>query len=134
MAGIAGIIKSIFGICETEPLSPGLWSLENGKVRVKVGQIPELSEKGGAVYLKGAGLQKPVLVVKTEGEGYLAFANKCTHGGRKLDPVPGEPLLRCCSLGHSTFDYEGRKVSGLAKGPLTRYSVELVEGDLLIAL
>jgi len=134
MAGIAGIIKSIFGICETKSLSPGLWSLENGKVRVKVGQIHELSEKGGTVYLSGQGLSKPVLVVKTEDEGYLAFANKCTHGGRKLDPVPGEPLLRCCSLGHSTFDYEGSKVSGLAKGPLTRYSVELLEGDLLIAL
>ncbi|MCJ7522739.1 MAG: Rieske 2Fe-2S domain-containing protein [Dehalococcoidia bacterium] len=134
MAGIAGIIKSIFGICETKPLSPGLWSLESGKVRVKVGQIHELSEKGGTVYLSGQGLSKPILIVRTEGEGYLVFADRCTHFGRKLDPVPGEPLLRCCSINHSKYDYEGKKISGPGKRPLTRYSAELVEGDLLVAL
>lgn len=134
MAGITGIFKSILGICETKPLSPDLWSLEDGKVRVKVGKTSELSEKGGAVYLSGQGLSKPIIVVRTEGEGYLAFADRCTHFGRKLDPVPGEPLLRCCSLNHSTYDYEGKKTSGPGKKPLTRYSAALVDGDLLIAL
>ena len=134
MAGLVSLIKSILGICETKPLSPDLWSLEGNKVRVKLGQIPELSQKGGAVYLKGQGLHKPVLLLKTEDDQYLAFANKCTHMGRKLDPVLGEPLLRCCSIGHSTFDYEGRRISGLAKEPLTRYAVELIDGDLVVAL
>ncbi len=134
MAGLAGIIKSILGICETKPLSPDLWSLEDGKVRVKVGQISELAEKGGAVYLAGQNLSKPILIVRTEGEQYLAFADRCTHFGRKLDPVPGEPLLCCCSLNHSTYDYEGKTVGGPAKKPLTGYSVDLVDGDLMITL
>ena len=136
MAGPMGIVRSIFGICETEPLSPDLWSVEGNKVRVKIGQAPGMSREGGAVYLKkGEGLDKPILIVRTEGDQYLAFADRCTHiGHRKLDPVPGEHKLRCSSLSHSTFDYEGKRIGGPAKESLTRYEVEPRDGDLLVKL
>jgi len=126
--------KALLGICETKQLSDDLWSLEEKRAHVKLSQMPDPLLQGGAVYLKGKGLGKPVLIVKTEEGQYLAFENKCTHGGRKLDPVPGESKLRCCSFGHSTFDYEGRKLSGTAKGPLTRYEVEESGGDLIVKL
>ncbi len=130
-----GFIKSLLGICQTKPLSDDLWSLEGDKVRVKLSQMPEPLPKGGAVYLKGQGLQTPVLVLRAEDDQYLAFANRCTHyAGRKLDPVPGKPVLRCCSVGHSTFDYEGNRLSGWAKEPLTCYAVEQSDGDLIITL
>ena len=132
---IISILKSILGICETKPLSDDLWSLEEDKVNVKLSQMPDPLPEGGAVYLKGEGLDKPVLLLRTEEGQYLAFANRCTHmGHRKLDPIPGESKLRCCSLGHSTFDYEGNRLSGMAKDPLTRYEVEQSEGDLVITL
>src|SRR4030042_1244923 len=123
-------IKAILGICETKQLSSDLWSLEENKVHVKLSQMPAPLPEGGAIYLKGKGLSKPVLIVRT-GEGqYLAFKNSCTHGHRKLDPVPGESKLRCCSFGHSTFDYEGNRLSGSAKAPITRYAVEESAGAL----
>ena len=136
MGGPVGLVKSVFGICDTRPLSPDLWSVEGDKVRVKVGQTTELSSERGAVYLKkDRGLQKPILVVKAQGDQYLAFADRCTHlAHRKLDPVPGQPALRCCSIGHSTFDYEGKRSNGPAQDPLTRYEVEMADGDLLIGL
>ena len=126
--------KALLGICTTKPLSPDLWNLEDGKIRVKLSEVPQLSNKGDAVYLKGAGLEKPVLIVRTEDDDYLAFANRCTHGGRKLDPVPGERILRCCSVGHSTFDYDGNRLGGPAKDALTGYAVELSDGNLVITL
>jgi nitrite reductase/ring-hydroxylating ferredoxin subunit len=126
--------KALLGVCKTKPLSDDLWSLEENKVHVKLSQMPAPLSEDGAVYLKGKGLGKPVLIVKTEEGQYLAFENSCTHGGRKLDPVPGESKLRCCSIGHSTFDYEGNKLSGMAKGPLTRYGVEESGGDLIVTL
>ncbi|MDY6893754.1 MAG: Rieske 2Fe-2S domain-containing protein [Chloroflexota bacterium] len=134
MAGISGFFKSIFGICETKPLSPDLWGSEQNKVRLKLEQIPELSQRGGAVYLKDQGLQTPVLVVRTMDDRYLAFANSCPHGKRKIDPLPGEPALRCCSVGYSKFDYEGNVLKGPAKDPLKRYDVELSGGELVISL
>ncbi|MCD6385613.1 Rieske (2Fe-2S) protein, partial [Candidatus Sumerlaeota bacterium] len=89
---------------------------------------------GGAVYLKGKGLRKPILIVRTEDARFLAFANRCTHAGRKLDPVPGKPLLRCCSLSHSVFDYDGNNVKGPARKPLIRYETNLLEDELVIII
>ena len=130
-----GFIKSLLGICQTKPLSGDLWSLEEDKVRVKLSQMPEPLQKGGAIYLKGQGLPGSILILRTEDDQYLAFVNRCTHLlGRKLDPVPGKSVLRCCSVGHSTFDYEGNRLSGWAKEPLNCYAVELSDGDLIITL
>lgn len=128
------IFKAMLGICETKPLGGDLWSLEGSKVQVKLSQMPEPLPKGGAVYLKGGGLSKPVLLLRTEDDRYLAFEDRCTHFGRKLDPVPGEAKLRCCSLFHSTYDLEGKNISGAAKMPITRYAVEQSDGDLIITL
>ena len=101
---------------------------------MKLSQMPEPLPKGGAVYLKGGGLSKPVLLLRTEDDRYLAFEDRCTHFGRKIDPVPGEAKLRCCSLFHSTYDLEGKNISGAAKDPLTCYTVEQSDGDLVITL
>lgn len=128
------IFKAILGICETKLLSTDLWSLEGNKVKVKLSQMTEPIPKGSAVYLKGSGLSRPVLLLRTEDDRYLAFENHCTHAGRKLDPVPGEAKLRCCSIGHSTYDLEGNKLRGPAKGPIACYTVEQSNGDLQIAL
>jgi cytochrome b6-f complex iron-sulfur subunit len=129
-----GFIKAILGICQTKPLSSDLWSLEEDKVRVKLSQMPEPLPKGGAVYLAGQGLSMPILILRTEDDQYLAFANRCTHAKRKLDPVPGESKLRCCSVFHSTFDLDGKRLTGPAKDSLTRYTAEKSNGDLIIAL
>jgi nitrite reductase/ring-hydroxylating ferredoxin subunit len=129
------IIKAALGICETKPLNNSFWSVEGNKVRVKLNNMTEPLQKGKGVYLKGKGLAKPVLLLRTDGDVYMAFSNRCTHiGHRKLDPVPGEPKLRCCSVNHSTFDLEGNPIGGPAKKPLKRYAVERSGGDLVIAL
>ncbi|GAI06791.1 unnamed protein product, partial [marine sediment metagenome] len=96
--------------------------------------MPEPLQKGEAVYLRGGTLPKPVLLLRTEDDRFLAFEDRCTHFGRKLDPVPGESELRCCSLFHSTYDLEGNRLSGPAKRPLTSYAVEQSDGDLIITL
>lgn len=128
------IFKAVLGICETKPLGGELWSLEGNKVKVKLSQMSEPLQKGGAVYLKGGGLTTPVFLLRTEDDRYLAYEDRCTHFGRKLDPVPGEAKLRCCSLFHSTYDLDGKNISGAAKTPLTNYVVEQNDGDLVITM
>ncbi len=133
-----GIIRSIYrgfmGKCDTNELDPGLWRLEDGTVRVKLSDATDLSMKGGAVYLQGEGLETPVLIVRTDDDRYLAFANKCTHGGRKIDHVASESKLRCCSIGHSTYDYDGNVIKGAAKGPIAKYQTEVSGSDLVVRL
>ncbi|MES0328867.1 MAG: Rieske (2Fe-2S) protein [Dehalococcoidales bacterium] len=129
------VFKAILGICETKELDSTSWRMDGGKVVVKLEDAPELNRKGGAIYLKGGELAKPLLLVRAEDGSMLAFANRCSHLlGRKVDPVPGESRLRCCSLGHSEYGYDGQVIKGPAKEPLKKYTVEIDNGDIVVTL
>ena len=132
MAALLNLLKSVAGISETKPLAQDLWRLDGNTVTVKVDKAPELLRPGGAVYLTGNGLKEPILVVSDNEGGYHSFSNRCTHFGRKLDPVPGKPALRCCSVNHSTFDYQGANLKGPAKKPIHVYKTELKNSELII--
>lgn len=135
MGKVADFFKAVFGICETQELSPDLWRLEGNSAHIPIKQVPELATVDGAIYLKGKGLKYPVLVVNTKDDGYLAFTNRCTHiGHRKLDPVAGQAILRCCSVNHSTYDLQGKRLSGPAKGDLETYNVEVIGDEVVIKL
>jgi cytochrome b6-f complex iron-sulfur subunit len=134
MAFLMGFFKAVLGICETPPLGAELWTLEGNQVTIRLGEAAALAPVGGAVRLGGKGLVSSVLIVHAGADEYLAFENRCTHGGRKLDPVEGKGELRCCSVNHSRFDYEGNKLGGPAKGPLKKYSVEKRGEELIVTL
>lgn len=132
--GIVGFFKSVFGICRTPELDPEIWVLEGSSVKLQVSKVSELQNPYGAVYLDSKGLDTPVLIVRGEEDNYFAFSNRCTHAGRKLDPVPGKSVLRCCSVSHATFDYQGKVLDGPAKEAITAYRVELKEDELIVYL
>jgi nitrite reductase/ring-hydroxylating ferredoxin subunit len=128
------IFKAILGICETKPLADNAWEASNGTATVDLKAAAVLADKGGAAYLKGKGLAKPVLVLRGDDGRLYAYQDRCTHGGRKIDPLPGEGKLKCCSVNHSTFDYEGKPLSGPAKHNITRYETEESADRLVIKL
>jgi nitrite reductase/ring-hydroxylating ferredoxin subunit len=128
------IFKAILGICETKPLAETAWELKEGRAAVDLKAASELSTKGGAVYLKGKGLKKPILVVRGDDNKLYAYENRCTHFHRKIDPVPGEGKLKCCSVNHSTFNYDGKPLSGPAKHDVKRYEAKESGGRLVIKL
>ena len=101
---------------------------------VRLSEAAALAPSCGAVRLEGKELASSVLIVHTDGNHYLAFENRCTHGGRKLDPIAGKEELRCCSVNHSRFDYQGNKLSGPAEGSLKRYAVEKRGEELVVTL
>lgn len=131
---LIGFFKAILGICETPPLDAGLWTAEGNQVTIRLGEAAALAAVGGAARLEGKGLASSVLIVHTDSNHYLAFDNRCTHSGRKLDPIAGREELRCCSVNHSRFDYLGNKLSGPAKGPLKKYGVEKRGEELVVTL
>ena len=131
---LIGFFKAILGVCDTPPLHAALWTTEGNQVTVRLGEAAALAPAGGAVRLEGKELASSVLIVHTDGNHYLAFENRCTHGGRKLDPIAGKEELRCCSVNHSRFDYQGNKLSGPAEGSLKRYAVEKRGEELVVTL
>ncbi len=129
------IFKRILGICETNlPENQNCWWYSSGRVEIELSKAPELEKKDSAIRLEGKGLPTRLLVVYGEDDKYHAFENKCTHFGRRLDPLTGQPLVQCCSIGKSTFDYTGGNVSGTAKEPVKSYPVEKQNGLLVVRL
>ncbi|MBW1798649.1 MAG: Rieske 2Fe-2S domain-containing protein [Deltaproteobacteria bacterium] len=130
------IFQRIFGICATKPpADEGCWNYENGKVIVDLSRATELSKPNGAVRLeKKNDLPARVLVFKSEDGQYHAFHNQCAHAKRRLDPIPGAQQVQCCSIGKSTFDYEGKVVSGTAEGDVRTYLLVFEDGKLVITL
>ena len=83
---------------------------------------------------EGKNLRERVLVVKGDDGQYYALRNRCTHAGRRLDPIPGSQQVQCCSIGRSTYDCDGNRLSGSAKEALLTYAVTTQDGTLLIYL
>jgi nitrite reductase/ring-hydroxylating ferredoxin subunit len=130
-----GILRRIFGISDTRPpANQNCWRYSDGKVEVELAGAEELKHKGSAIRLEGKGLPSRLLLIHGIDGEYHAYENKCTHFSRRLDPLPGQPMVRCCSVNKSTFDYAGSKVSGPAKGSIKPFSVEKLDQKLVIRL
>lgn len=129
------IFQRLFGICATrKPSDEESWSFENGLVTVDLARTPELEHPDGAIRLEGKGLPARLLVVRGDGDTWHAFQNRCAHAGRRLDPIPGTGRVQCCSVGKSTYDADGRILSGSAKKGIATYSVTEMDGRLMITL
>jgi len=125
----------ILGRCTTKPpLEADSWSFSSGRLELDLARTPELARPGGAVRLEGGGLPARVLVVKGLDGAFHAFLNKCPHGGRRIDPLADKDKVECCSVGKSTFDYQGGLISGSAKSDLKAYRVEEAENRLTVFL
>jgi nitrite reductase/ring-hydroxylating ferredoxin subunit len=122
--------KPITGLPQIE----GAWTLDGDTLTLDLVKLPELDSLGGAVRIEGEVLTEPILVFLGEDSNYYAFKNACTHGGRMIDPIAGTMTLQCCSASKSTYDYDGKVLSGPAEGPLTSYPLDIQDGNLIIDL
>lgn len=128
-------IKRLFGKCETrEPSDNGSWTYDNREIKIDLSKTPELADPGSAVRVEGKGMQERVLVVHGPDGKFHAFLNKCTHMGRRIDPLPGKEMIECCSVSKSTFTYSGDCVSGAARDSLPVFKVISKDNNLVIKL
>ncbi len=130
-----GFFKRLFGICETTPPTDAdSWNFSGGKIEIQLDRAPELARKGGAIRLEGKGIYDKVLLIHGHDGEFHAFKNRCTHAGRRIDPFGDKEQIRCCSVSKSTFDYNGKLLSGPAKGPLAGFQVTRENGKLTVYL
>jgi len=126
-----GFFKRLLGICSTrKPANEACWFYTNGKIHIELDKTPELNEPEGAIRLEGKGLPHRILVVRGPDHQLYAFRNRCTHMGRRIDPLPDTEKLQCCSVNKSTYDYSGQVMSGPTKDNLTKY-LTVTEGNRL---
>ena len=129
------LFQRIFGIPVLKPPKDNsFWKLEEGKIEISIEKVPQLLMKGTAVRVEGGPLSERILDIYGEDGEYHALQNNCTHGKRCLDPVPGTKTVQCCSIGKSTFGYDGKILKGSAKQNLKSFPISYFEGKLTIDL
>jgi nitrite reductase/ring-hydroxylating ferredoxin subunit len=130
------IWQRIFGISATgKPQDENGWRYESGQLIISLDQIPELTRPGTAVRFEGKSLPVKILVVFGEDKQYRVFHNRCTHlGHRRLDYVPGTETVQCCSVGKSTYTFDGDKIHGPAPQSIRTFPVEVGERELRITI
>jgi nitrite reductase/ring-hydroxylating ferredoxin subunit len=128
--------QRIFGLPTTsKPIDPQCWSFSDGKITIDLKRAAELKKPGGALRLEGGGLPMRVLVIRGDDGKFHAFHNRCTHiGHRRLDPVLGTGSIQCCSVGKSTYTYDGKKIYGPPTGSIKTFKVEVEDDRLVVFL
>ncbi len=129
------ILQRLFGIPATKiPRDPECWTYTNGKLVIDLDRAFELAKPGGAIRLEGKNLPERVLVVHGDDDKFYAFRNRCRHMGRRLDPVPGTSTVQCCSVGKTTYAYDGKVLYGSAKEPVNTFELHIDDGKMIITL
>ena len=130
-----GFFKRLLGICQTpHPADAECWRYEHGRVVIDLDRTPELRAPYGAIRLEAKTLPDRILVLNGGDGQFHAFYNRCSHMGRRIDPVPESDTIACCSVSGSTYDYSGHVTGGPAKGNLTVLPVMQSENSLYIRL
>ncbi len=129
------ILQRLFGIPATKiPKDPNCWAYTAGKLVIELDRAFELAKPGGALRVEGKNLPERLLIVHGDDDNFYAFQNRCRHMGRRLDPVPGTATVQCCSVGKSTYAYDGKVLYGSAKEAVKTYDLRVQDGKLIIAL
>lgn len=127
--------QRIMGKCVTSlPGDAACWRYAEGVLTLDLERAPELARPASALRLEGETLPKRVLVVHGDDGTFHAFCNQCTHGGRRLDPVPETGTVQCCSVGKSTYGYDGKIIAGSAKKDIRVFPLRKEDGKLFIEL
>lgn len=102
-------------------LSP---AVAGGAVQIKVADQPELSNVGGAIKLKPAGVNDTILVWRSGPSTFDATSIVCTHMGCEVEVAEGGKSLACPCHG-SQYNADGTVRHGPAERSLKHYAVDV---------
>jgi cytochrome b6-f complex iron-sulfur subunit len=73
----------------------------------------------------------PSIVIHTKDKGFIALSRVCTHLGCLVNYDKERQILLCPCHG-GTYDLEGNVISGPPPSPLPKYTVRVVDGNIVI--
>ena len=102
--------------------------MQDGRVRLSIGDFPDLAIPTGAIKIQPARHDQPLYVLANADGQFVALSPICTHRGCTVD-VQGARLV--CPCHGSTYSRAGEVLRGPAQRQLTSYRVAR-DGDTLI--
>jgi Rieske Fe-S protein len=134
LVGVCGLVGLGLGaalLADDAQAADGITRLADGRVAVRVNQVPALSKVGGAVLLgnvKGV----PTAIVRRQGRGaraYRALDLRCTHQGV---PVRQTGTRWTCPAHGSVFGLDGAVETGPAIAALAVVTSKFANGVLTV--
>jgi Rieske Fe-S protein len=102
-----------------------------GKVAIGLDKLEPLQTVGSSVTFKLKG--KMVMLIRDGETSVKGFSPICTHQECTVEHTAGSDSIDCPCHG-STFDLEGRVLTGPAERPLQRFETTLRDGRVVIDL
>ena len=96
---------------------------------VKAGKVGAIPKDSGTIIRFG---NKPVILVRTAGGDFRAFAATCTHLACTVQYRKDMGLI-WCACHNGRYDLNGRNVAGPPPRPLDEYRVVIQGDDILIS-
>ena len=139
VTGVCACRKTVWATISGKGTTPLIASeayevLDDQRVRIHLGSVPELVRVGGAVKIIDSRLDDSLIVARIAEDAYVAASIHCTHRGVEVEYKEEEKCFKCASIGGSRFATNGEKTRGFAKGPLRTYALTSEGDDLVIRL
>jgi Rieske Fe-S protein len=127
---------AITGNSSTPAAKAGSYNYSDGQLTLDISQNNSLQKAGGAVKFTFSDNDKnhKMIVARTGADSFLAFEDKCTHGGRELEYQHRNSRFECISFGGSKFNTQGNVISGPADSPLKKFDAMLKDNMLVITI
>lgn len=121
----AGLVIGSLSSCATLPMYKT--AVESNKIALPI----SLFAQSNFQVIEAKGLFYNIGLRKENDGTYTALLLRCTHADNQLTPT-GNGFR--CNLHGSAFDTEGRVTHGPAERSLTKYPVEIAQGNIIIHL
>ena len=130
LCGLGGC-ATYTGVGKTPTAVPGSFSVREGRLVVDLEKELRLGQPGGAVKILHPDLPDGLIIARVATDRFEVVSLLCTHRGVEVDYDHERGRFQCASIGSSTFAFDGQRLSGPARRPLSEYHGKL-DGERLI--
>ncbi|MDJ0749575.1 MAG: Rieske 2Fe-2S domain-containing protein [Woeseiaceae bacterium] len=133
LCGLGGC-ATYTGVGKTPTAAPGSFSVKGGRLVVDLTKELRLGQPGGAVKILHPDFPDGLIIARVAEDRFEVLSLLCTHRGVEVDYDHEHGHFQCASIGSSTFAFDGLRMSGPARRPLTSYQGTLDDGRLIIGV
>jgi len=133
LCGLNGC-ATITKIGNTPAINPDSYALTNNILTIDLSKEVNLSQVGEAVKIKHSDIPNGLIIAHVEENRFEVASLLCTHRGVEVEYDHEQTNFSCASLGGSTYEINGKNISGPATKPLKDSEAALKDGILTIKI
>ena len=128
------VLPALCGVCQgAQSAMIALPAMANNTIVIPLGDFPELAEVGGSIVGKASGYANPIVIARVDAGTFAALDAQCTHMQCTVT-YNALNITFDCPCHHSSYEMDGRVISGPAVRPLPTFTASSDSTSLTITL